>query len=206
MAGKLLSIGTALALGFAGIAATSQSETAAPSATAIAGVNVFEVDSVHSTALFRVQHAGAGQFWGRFNELAGTFTLAEDPAKMAFAIDVMIASVDSGNDKLDAHLKSPDFFNEAEFPKMSFKSKSAKKAANGMFEVAGDLTMHGVTKPVTAMVEVTGMSSMMGERGGVEAVFTVKRSDFGMNYGVEKGMLGDMVKVVVGLEGVQPKK
>jgi polyisoprenoid-binding protein YceI len=66
--------------------------------------------------------------------------------------------------------------------------------------------MHGVTKPVTAMVEVTGMSSMMGERGGVEAVFTVKRSDFGMNYGVEKGMLGDMVKVVVGLEGVQPKK
>jgi polyisoprenoid-binding protein YceI len=89
---------------------------------------------------------------------------------------------------------------------MSFKSTSAKKGANGMFEVAGDLTMHGVTKPITAMVEITGMSSMMGERGGAEATFTVKRSEFGMTYGVEKGVIGDMVKVVVGLEGVAPKK
>ena len=75
-----------------------------------------------------------------------------------------------------------------------------------MVEVAGDLTMHGVTKPITAMIEVTGMADMgMGERGGVEAIFTVKRSDFGMNYGVEKGMIGDNVKVMVNLEGVKAK-
>jgi polyisoprenoid-binding protein YceI len=151
-------------------------------------------------------HAGAGQFWGRFNDISGTFTLSDDPAKLAFMIDVAIDSVDSGNDKLDGHLKSPDFFNAKEFPKMSFKSTGAKKAANGMFEVMGELTMHGVTKPITAMVEITGQSSMMGQRGGAEATFTVKRSEFGMNYGVEKGMIGDMVKVVVGLEGVVPTK
>jgi len=65
--------------------------------------------------------------------------------------------------------------------------------------------MHGVTKPITAMVEVTGVSEMMGGRAGAEATFTVKRSDFGMSYGVEKGVLGDMVKVVVNLEGVKAK-
>ena len=208
MVGKILTVGTALTLTVVGLAATAQdTKPAAATTTAAAGsATVFQVDDVHSTALFRVLHAGAGQFWGRFNDISGTFTLSDDPAKLAFMIDVAIDSVDSGNDKLDGHLKSPDFFNSKEFPKMSFKSTGAKKAANGMFEVMGDLTMHGVTKPITAMVEITGQSSMMGQRGGAEAIFTVKRSEFGMNYGVEKGMIGDMVKVVVGLEGVVPTK
>jgi len=65
--------------------------------------------------------------------------------------------------------------------------------------------MHGVTKPITAMVELTGESSMMGSRGGAEATFTIKRSEWGMTYGVEKGMIGDSVRVVVGLEGVKGK-
>ena len=208
MVGKILTVGTALTLTVVGLAATAQdTKPAAATSTAAAGsATVFQVDDVHSTALFRVLHAGAGQFWGRFNDISGTFTLSDDPAKLAFMIDVAIDSVDSGNDKLDGHLKSPDFFNSKEFPKMSFKSTGAKTAANGMFEVMGDLTMHGVTKPITAMVEITGQSSMMGQRGGAEAIFTVKRSEFGMNYGVEKGMIGDMVKVVVGLEGVVPTK
>jgi len=201
MVGKLLSVGTVVSLALVGMAATQDPKPAA----ATGGVNAYQVDDVHSSALFRVHHAGAGQFWGRFNDVSGTFTLSDDPAKMAFAIDISVDSVDSGNDKLDGHLKSPDFFNSKEFPKLSFVSKSAKKAANGMFEVSGDLSMHGVTKPITAMVELTGESNMMGSRGGVEAVFTVKRSEWGMNYGVEKGMIGDSVRVVVGLEGVKAK-
>ena len=201
MVGKLLSVGTVVSLALVGMAATQDPKPAA----ATGGVNAYQVDDVHSSALFRVHHAGAGQFWGRFNDVSGTFTLSDDPAKMAFAIDISVDSVDSGNDKLDGHLKSPDFFNSKEFPKLSFVSKSAKKAANGMFEVSGGLSMHGVTKPITAMVELTGESNMMGSRGGVEAVFTVKRSEWGMNYGVEKGMIGDSVRVVVGLEGVKAK-
>lgn len=205
MTGKLFTVGTVLSLAIAGLAATQQTTPKAAAASG-AAVMTYEVDDVHSGTFFRVMHAGAGQFWGRINDVSGTFTLAEDASKMAFAIDVAVDSVDSGNEKLDAHLKSPDFFNSKEFPKMTFKSTSAKKGANGMYEVSGDFTMHGVTKPVTAMVEVTGQADMgMGARGGAEATFTIKRSDFGMNYGVEKGMIGDSVKVLVNLEGVKAK-
>lgn len=189
-------------------AATSPTQTQEKPAaqTASAATKSYGVDDVHSSAMFRVHHAGAGQFWGRINDVSGTFTLSDDAAKTAFNIEVAVDSVDTGEPKLDGHLKSPDFFNSKEFPKLAFKSTSAKKGPNGAIEVTGELTMHGVTKPVTAMIEVTGQADMgMGARGGAEATFTVKRSEFGMNYGVEKGMIGDSVKVVVNLEGVQTK-
>ena len=207
MLAKTLTVGTALTLVAVGLAATAQDKkpASAPTASTDGGATAYGIDDVHSSAMFRVQHAGAGQFWGRFNDISGTFTLSTDPAKMAFDISVAVESVDTNEPKLDGHLKSPDFFNAKEFPSMTFKSMSAKKMAGGMFEVTGDFTMHGVTKPITAMVEVTGESTMMGVRGGAEATFTGKRSDFGMNYGVEKGAVGDMVKVVVNLEGVKAK-
>lgn len=177
----------------------------APTASA-AGVTAYTIDDVHSCALFRVKHAAASQFWGRFNDISGTFTVANDPALMAFSVEIKVDSVDTAEPKLDGHLKSPDFFNAAEFPTMKFTSRSAKKAAGeNMFEVAGDLSMHGVTKPVTAMVELTGVSDMMGGRAGIEAIFTVKRSDFGMTYGVDKGAIGDEVRVLVNLEGIKAK-
>ena len=211
MLAKTLTLASTLATTFvlvaAGLAATAQDKAkpaAAPTASAD-GATTYGIDDVHSSAMFRVQHAGAGQFWGRFNDISGTFTLSADPAKMAFDITVAVESVDTNEPKLDGHLKSPDFFNAKEFPSMTFKSMSAKKGSGGMIEVTGDFSMHGVTKSITAMVEVTGESTMMGVRGGAEATFTVKRSDFGMNYGVEKGAVGDMVKVVVNLEGVKGK-
>lgn len=208
MIARIATVGTVLTLACLSIAAAQDKKptpAAAPAATAAGAANTYQVDDVHSSALFRVHHAGAGQFWGRFKDVSGSFTLSDDAAKLAFAIDVAVESVDTGEPKLDGHLKSPDFFNAKEFPKLSFKSTSAKKGANGMFEVSGDLTMHGVTKPITAMIEVTGESTMMGARGGAEAIFTVKRSDFGMNYGVQNGAVGDSVKVVVNLEGVKGK-
>lgn len=82
---------------------------------------------------------------------------------------------------------------------MTFKSTKATRGADGMWEVTGDLTMHGVTKPVTAKVEMTGRASMRDERVGFEATFTVDRSQFGMDYGVGKG-IGKDVRVIVGLE------
>ena len=208
MLAKSLTVCTSLALVAVGLAATAQDKAkptpaGAPVATANAVANTYSVDDVHSCALFRVHHARAGQFWGRFNDISGTFTLSSDPSKMAFDISVAVGSVDTNTDKLDGHLKSPDFFNAAEFPTMTFKSTSAMKAANGMYEVAGDFTMHGVTKKVSAMIEVTGESTMMGARGGAEAIFTVRRSEFGMNYGVEQGAVGDLVKVIVNLEGTK---
>lgn len=198
---SVLSLATLSTFAIVGIAATQDAKPAAAPAKADAS-GTYKIDDVHSSAFFRVMHAGAGQFWGRFNDVSGSMSFDAAGAPTAFDISIAIGSVDTANEKLDGHLKSPDFFNEAEFPAMTFKSSGVKKLANGMFEVTGDLSMHGVTKSITANLEVTGHSNMMGKRAGAEATFTVKRSDFGMNYGVEKGVLGDTTRVLVNLEGV----
>lgn len=185
-------------------AAPQATGTAAPKTAAPAAAATFEIDDVHSAAFFRVQHLGAGQFWGRISDISGTFTANNGAADGAnFDITVKAESIDTGTKKLDDHLRSPDFFNVKEFPTMTFKSTGAK-AKDGKLEVTGDFTMHGVTKPVTAAIEFTGgKAGPMGERAGYEAVFTIKRSDFGVSYGVDNGMLGNDVRIVVNLEGVK---
>jgi polyisoprenoid-binding protein YceI len=97
-------------------------------------------------------------------------------------------------------LKGPDFFNAKEFPTIAFKSKSVKKTAAG-YDVTGDLTLHGVTRPVTFKLAVTGSGKgMKGESlAGVEGSTVLKRSDFGMSYGA--GAIGDEVTVTASLEG-----
>jgi polyisoprenoid-binding protein YceI len=191
--------------------ATSSPQTAPaakPAAAASsASAMTYSVDGTHSCALFRIQHLGAGQFWGRFNEVSGSFTGGAASAEgMAFNITVQVASVDTRTKQLDDHLRSPDFFNAVEFPTMTFKSTSVKATGGAMFDVTGDFTMLGKTKSVTAKVEFTGAKSNpapMGDRAGYEATLTLKRSDFGMSYGVANGALGDEVRVVVNLEGTK---
>jgi polyisoprenoid-binding protein YceI len=164
------------------------------------------VDDVHSMAMFRVQHMGAGAFWGRFNDVDGSFTFTPGSADgMKFEVAIKTESVDSGNDKLNQHLRSPDFFAAKDFPTMTFKSTGAKKTGEKSFAVTGDLTIRGVTKQVTANVDFVGMSEMGGTRAGFEATFTIKRSEYGVKYGVDKGAVGDEVRIVVGLEGTAKK-
>ena len=180
---------------------TSEPITVEPLPDMPAGV--YNVDNVHSTALFRVQHLGAGNFWGRFNDVNGTVTFTPDDAKNTFEfnIDIPLESVDSGNDKLDNHLKSPDFFNAKEHEKMSFKSTEIERLSQHVWDVTGDLTINGTTKPIVALVRFIGTADMgRGHRAGFEAAFDIKRSDFKMGYGVENGMLGDMTHVVVAME------
>lgn len=166
----------------------------------------YKIDKVHSTAMFRVQHAQAGQFWGRFNDVNGIVTYTPDQEQhFSFDIDVDLESVDSGDDRLDQHLKSPDFFNAKEFGKMTFKSTEVERLGQSVWDVAGDLTMNGVTKPVIAVVRFTGTGEVMGRRAGFEAEFDIKRSDFGHTYGIEKGTLGDTTRIIVGLEAIKGK-
>ncbi len=200
---------TTIALPFILIASTiaQNAPTAAPSTSPAVAVAAqggsFTIDDTHSCALFRVQHFHAGQFWGRINGISGAFTLSPDAAKMNFDVTIAVDSVDTSNAKLDGHLKSPDFFNAKEFPSMTFKSTGCAKNADDTFALTGDLTIRGVTKSVTATIEVTGWGFDMGRgaRAGAEARFKIKRSDFGVNYGTDNGALGDETSIIVGLEG-----
>lgn len=164
--------------------------------------NAYRVDPVHSKALFRVQHMGAGAFWGRFNTVQGTIA-HDDAAQPPLRIEVTIPvqSVDTGSERLDGHLKSPDFFSAEQFPELSFKTTGARKTGDHMYEVSGDLTMRGVTKQVSVPVEWVGTADgPAGKRCGFEAVFTVNRNDYQISYG--PGALGDDVRLIVAMEGV----
>lgn len=172
----------------------------APPAPAPAA-DTYKVDAVHSSVVYRVKHMQTSYSYGRFNQLEGSFTLdAADRSKCAVDVKVKTSSVDSANDKRDQHLLGPDFFNAKQFPTIAFKSTKFVQKSDNVFDVSGELTLHGVTKPVTITLEKTGSAkSPMGEVAGVETVFTIKRSDFGMKNAIP--MIGDDVKLMVSLEG-----
>jgi polyisoprenoid-binding protein YceI len=168
------------------------------------------VDTVHSCAMFRVRHMGAGFFWGRFNDVAGTIAFNPADAKsLGMDITIDVDSVDSGHPDLDKHLKSPDFFDSKEFPRITFKSTSVKQVPTTKrsddpviaWDVTGTFSMRGVSKELTARVHYWGAADMgRGTKAGFEATFKIKRSEFGVNYGVEQGALGDMVTVTAAFE------
>lgn len=175
-----------------------------PSAVAVAPVAAapaamaYTVDTGHSSVIFKAKHNQVANFYGRFDDVSGTFALVDGGA---FDISIKADSVHSGNSKRDDHLKSPDFFSAKEFPAMTFKSKSVKAKGADSFEVMGDLTFRGVTKPLTVTVKNTGTGEARGKKlAGMETTFTIKRSDFGSTYGVPG--ISDEVELTVSLEGV----
>lgn len=166
----------------------------------VARADNYKVDPVHSTIVFRIKHVNVSWFYGRFNGPEGTVVDdAADPTKTSFDVQVKVANVDTGVQKRDDHLKSPDFFSAKEFPTIAFKSTSVKKAGDKL-EVTGDMTIHGQTKPITVTMERVGAADtkMMGYRVGYAGEFTIKRSDFGMSKMLDA--LGDEVTIMFGLE------
>ena len=168
----------------------------------IAPAEEYTVDGVHSSVDFRVKHMNASYSTGRFDAVSGTFKLDEsDPTKSKLHIEIKADSIDTNNAARDQHLKK-DFFQATQHPTITFKSKSFSPSGEHWYEVTGDLTLHGVTKPVTLKLEHVGSSKDMKGKAiaGVAGQFKIKRSDFGMNTMV--GPIGDEVKVEVSLEGV----
>jgi polyisoprenoid-binding protein YceI len=162
--------------------------------------DTYKADTTHSSTVFRVKHMNASYSWGRFNDLTGSFAIDEaNPTESRFEFQVKADSVDTADAKRDQHLKSPDFFNVVQFPTITFKSQSVTKTGNA-YEVTGDLTLHGVTKPITLKIVPTGKSkNQMGAPIiGIESSFNIKRSDFGMSKMV--GPIGDDVWVNVSVE------
>lgn len=164
----------------------------------------YSVDPVHSSVSFGISHAGISDIHGRFNDFSGTFVIdKDDPSKSSFALDIKVASVDTNNEKRDEHLRAPDYFNAKQFPTLSFKSTKVK-ATDAGFDVTGDLTLHGVTKPVT--MKLKGGHKVVEfpkgtSRVGVTSAVTIKRSEFDMTTALEA--LGDDVHIIVGLEAAK---
>jgi polyisoprenoid-binding protein YceI len=172
----------------------------------------YKIDKMHSDADFTIRHMAITNVHGHFGNIAGTVIYDDkDVSKSRVDATVDVTTVDTGVAPRDGHLKSPDFFDVAKYPTMTFKSNSVAKTSDG-FDVVGDLTLHGVTKPVTLHVtaskEQTGMDGKTLERG-FEATGTINRQDFGL---VWKGpatktgdaVLGDDVKIDINIEAGKP--
>ncbi len=165
----------------------------------------YEIDTAHSMILFRAKHKDISYNYGRFNEFTGEITLDEtDMSKSSVEFEVKTASIDTANNKRDQHLRSPDFFSAKQFPVITFKSTavSLKEKKKDMLEVTGDLELLGVKKSITVDVAVTGRGEEKGESLiGFESIFTIKRSEFGMTYGV--GAVSDDIRLTVTIEAKQ---
>ena len=163
----------------------------------------FKLDPVHSFVLFSVQHLGVANTYGRFNDISGAVVFDKDnPSRSSVEVSVPVESLDTNNAKRDQSLKSPDYFNAKQFPTMTFKS--TKVEGNGdTLKVSGDLTIRGVPRPLTVDFKKGGEGKgVFGEmRGGGETRFTIKRSDFGMNF--QLGEVGNEVTIILSLEGVK---
>ncbi len=161
------------------------------------------VDGAHAYALFSIVHFGVAPNYGRFDTVGGSFDVEGGELK-GVNIEIDAASVSTGVKKRDDHLRSPDFFNVKQFPKLTFKSTKVEKKGDG-YSVTGDLTIHGVTKSITIDVAKTGMGKdpWGNERIGFASDFTIKRSDFGITFMADG--LSDEVKLMLSAEGIKGK-
>ena len=166
----------------------------------------YEIDTTHSMIIFRAKHNGVSYNYGRFNEFTGKLMMdATDVSISMVEFEVKAASVDTGNEKRDQHLRSSDFFSAKQFPVITFKSTKvkAKEDKKDVLEVTGDLALHGVKKSITVDVEITGRAK--GREGesliGFESTFAIKRSEFGMTYGM--GGISDDIRITVSIEAAR---
>jgi len=182
----------------------------AGASAAQAQTSTWKIDPAHSAADFSVKHMGINNVHGHFGGVTGTVTLdGKDVAKSSVTATIDTTTVDTGNTQRDGHLKSPDFFDVAKFPNMTFVSKGLT-TDGGAKKLTGDLTLHGVTKSVT--LDLDGPSKeqtdMQGKiRVGFSATTSIHRQDFGLAWGgnLKSGdaMVGDDVKVELNVEAIK---
>lgn len=171
----------------------------------------WEIDTYHSTVGFAVKHMMVSTVRGSFKKFEGKIHLDEqNPAASLVDITVDVASIDTGDERRDGHLKSPDFFDAGTYPALTFKSTKVEKLSDEKFRVTGNLTIRGVTREVPLGVELTGESrDPQGQRrAGFEVTGSLNRKDFGLNWNValEAGgwMVSDTVKLVIDAEVFEP--
>jgi polyisoprenoid-binding protein YceI len=166
----------------------------------------YNVDGSHSNVGFEVKHMGIATVRGAFKKFEGTVEEAGNELKLSGTVDV--ASVDTGDAQRDAHLQSPDFFDAAQFPQITFTS-TGTETADGKIKLNGDITIKGVTKPIELIGEAAenGQDPWGNERIGFEVEGKVDRREFGLNFQqtLPNGtfMVAHDVKLVVSVSAVK---
>lgn len=169
------------------------------------GAPAYKLDVAHTAVVFRISHLGMSQTWGRFNEIGGDFAFSSAaPSAGHFKFAVRTASVDTNNTKRDDHLRSPDFFHAAQFPLISFRSTSITVGeVENTYLVSGELDLHGIKRPITLTMTLLGegQDNWGNQRIGFATQFTIQRSAFGINHGLDA--VGDDVELFVSFEGTR---
>ncbi len=167
----------------------------------VLAAETYEIDPVHSTIAFRIQHLGVAYTWGRFGAMSGQAVIDEqNPAASSVQVEVKVESIDTGDEKRDKHLRSPDFFDAKTFPVARFTSTSVRRKGD-VYEITGTFELHGVEKTITLPLERVGSGKdpWGGYRTGFSGRTTIRRSDFGMKWGLG-GPVGDEVELFFDLE------
>ena len=188
----------------ASLALAISATAAVPSA--MADDYVIDTKGAHAFIQFRIKHLGFSWLYGRFNEFDGEFTYdAKDASKNKVAVDINVASIDSNHAERDKHLRGEKFLDTSKFPKAKFVSTGYKTTGEKTAELTGNLTLHGVTKPITIAVEHIGGGTdpWGGYRHGFEGTTTITPQDFGMELTKSLGPSAAEVEMFLSVEGIR---
>jgi len=166
----------------------------------------WQLDAAHTTTGFTVRHMSISNVHGRFTKVEGSATIDDsDITKSSVTATMYVDTIDTGVQGRDSDLKSNKYFDAAQFPTITFKSKSVSKNGDGKLKVVGDLTIHGVTKEVTLDVDGPSAPIKQGQnqRRGLSATTQINRKDFGIASGTPSAMIGEDIKIEIDAEFVQ---
>ncbi len=167
------------------------------------------VDPAHSKVAFGVKHMGIATVRGEFTEFEGTLEIGDDLSSAKVYGTVKAQSVDTNEPQRDDHLRSPDFFDTAQFPELRFESTSIEALDDEEFRIAGQLTIHGVTNEIVLHAEAQGtdVDPWGNERVGLEVTGQLSRGDYGMKFNQALGsgnmLVGDKVKLALDISAVK---
>jgi len=150
--------------------------------------STWTLDPVHSSALYAIEYMGIALFKGRFTDLSGSISLDEaNPQNSKVTAAIAVNSIDVKNERLYGHLMADGFFDVEKYPQITFNSAKVEKVSDTRWKIAGDLTLHGVSQPVTLDTEYLGQAKhpFTGEtRAAFRAATTINRADFGLTWSV----------------------
>jgi polyisoprenoid-binding protein YceI len=169
------------------------------------------LDGMHSGVHFKVRHIGLTSVHGRFNRFDATLTVGETMADTRVEATIEMSSVDTNQPDRDGHLLGTDFFSADQHPLMTFRSTGIRAAGEGEYALDGELTLNGVTRPITLEVEFNGVETFPADgstHAGFSATTTVNRDDYGIDFNLPLGMgnfaLGKKIAVELELQFVAP--